>query len=70
MYAAVASPAPVEFIVLKSGGVISNTPSLLINLAGRFDDVKRIQSTYSSFINLFASITSISSLLTTKKLIL
>ena len=70
IYAAVASPAPVELIVLKSGGVISNVPSLLRSLAGRFEEVRSIQSTKPSLSSLFASSTSISSLLTTKKFIL
>ena len=36
IYAAVVSPAPLAFIVLKSGGTISIVPSRLINLAGKF----------------------------------
>ena len=70
IYAAVTSPAPVELIVLKSGGVISTIPSLLNKRAGRLDEVRRIHVTSSSFKSLFASTTSISSLLTTKKSIL
>ena len=42
IYAAVVSPAPLAFIVLKSGGTISIVPSRLINLAGKFDDVNKI----------------------------
>ena len=67
MYAAVASPAPVEFIVLKSGGTISTLPSELINLAGRLEDVKRIYFTVFESIKSFYCFTLISSLLTIKK---
>ena len=67
MYAAVASPAPLEFIVLKSGGTISMLPSELISLAGRLDDVNSIYFTLLVSIKSFACFTVISSLLTIKK---
>ncbi|NCV54375.1 MAG: hypothetical protein EBW59_06335 [Betaproteobacteria bacterium] len=70
MYAAVQSPAPVESTDLKSGGTISTAPSFPSNLAGKLEEVKRIYFAKSCSKILFASLTSISFLLTTRKSIL
>ena len=67
IYAAVASPAPFELIVLKSGGTISIVPSKLISLAGKLEEVNKMYFTIFESIKLLASSTLISSLLTIKK---